>query len=79
MQVNGFSETLSLAENSLSLAEKFLELSPQSLSLDEIKSYENLVSFQCEVGKFCPLRSFKNIFSTFLLKIFRNHGFGKKI
>ena len=41
MQVNEFSETLSLAENSLSLAKKILELSPQFLSLDEIsfKSY----------------------------------------
>ena len=68
------------SENSLSLAKKILELSPQSLSLDEIslKSYENLLSFQCEVGKFCAFRSFRNIFSTFLLKIFRNHGFSKK-
>ena len=34
--------------------------------------------FNVRWENFCALRSFKNIFRTFLLKIFQNHGFSKK-
>ena len=76
MEVNAFFETLSLAENSLSLERKPLSLAKMKYPWIVMKIW---YLFNVSWENVALLRSFGNIFSLFLLKIFRKHGFRKKI